>query len=211
MSRSNELDTVWDWRKIHAAWIGLIMILALASLSLCGCSNTDRAKSAENKAAVAQENLFLAQAAKLMRISDYGREAKYGVSLMPLSADQKAVNEILSLQIALAGAGSLTEQKREAFYAAIAKDDLTAQKLLYQAGQIDAAKDKTIAESADKLNMANAKVKTLLEAGAQLQDHVAHIWEIVYALMALGVVVFVLWLIGKFSGEAATVAAKAAI
>ncbi len=197
--------------KIIAAFFALLAFsLVIAFLSgITGCSAIDKAKSAESKAVTAQKNLTLAQAAKLMRISDYGQEAKYGISLMPISPDQKAVDEILSLQIALAGSGGLTEAKREAFFNAIAKDDLKAHRLLYQAGQKDDANNKKIAADTDALAAANVKVNTLLEAGATLEDHVNHLWDIVYALIALGVVVLVLYVIAKCGETAANVAAKA--
>lgn len=182
------------------------LLIVVMTVFLCGCSHLDQIKSKEKAAATAQDTNRKNLDAITARASDYGQEAKYAVSLMPDSPEKKATDEILGLQLQLVGGGNMAQADREAFVTSVIKDNLDAHRQLFEAGKVDADLKTKLAASDKKVIETTSALKSVTEQAASNWDSYSHLWDCVYALIALGVVVMVLWAIAKF-GTAATVAA----
>lgn len=198
----------WELARLIFA-VTLFVLATGIILATCGCaSHMDQALSAEAQYDKAKKNDDLAKAAKLMRLSDYGQEAKYAVSLMPISPERNATSEILSLQIDLAGAGKMSESQRQAFVTALIKDDLKAHRLLYQAGQNDKKIDATIISKDAALAAKDEVIKAVLKTSSTVADEADKWIHYFLWFCAIVFIYFAIRMVLLWSQTAAVVATK---
>lgn len=185
------------------------LVIAILLLCICSCAtHLEKVQSAEQTVSVAKKNDDLAKAALMMRVSDYGQEAQFTASLLPKSAEENAIEEILALQIQLAGKGSLSEQERELFVQKLIRAGSDAQLALANAAVVDDGLQKKVQEKDDQLNKANDKLHKVSEQAATVADE-ADKWlhYFLYVLAAL-FIYFAARLALLWSQTAANVAAK---
>lgn len=186
-----------------------ICIAALWVIALTSCaSHFEKVQSAEKTVSVAKKNDDLAKAALMMRVSDYGQEARFTASLLPKSAEANAIEEILALQIQLAGKGSLSEQERELFVQKLIRAGADAQLALANAATTDASLQKKVQEKDGQLIEANDKLHKVSEQAATVADE-ADKW-IHYFLYFLAILMgyFIARMLLLWSQTAANVATK---
>lgn len=144
--------------------------LLLVVPGVLSCSHISQTKSAEKAVATAKVNADLSHAAVLMRVSDYGQEARYVNGLTPLSKERTSVYQILGLLVQLAGPGKMTEAKRQAFSQKLLAAGKDAQKAIDQATDTDAGLKRAVAEKDAQLAQAQTKLATVAEHSATVAD-----------------------------------------
>lgn len=201
MSRKNECDVSRE--EI------VVIALVLFAIALNACStHTGDVKSAEKSVAVAKKNDDLAKAAVMMRVSDYGQEARYGVSLLPKTSEANAIGEILALQIQLAGKGSLAEQDRELFVQKLIRAGADAQLALANAANTDIKLEKALAEKDAQLVDKSAKLDKVATQAATVADEADKWLHYFFYILIAAFIYFAARLALLWSQTAATVAAK---
>lgn len=183
----------------------IVILLAVAS---CSCSHVATLSSAEKKESAAIGKTDVAWHSLSAKEADYNREIKMVIDLPSSPQTQFVADNLLDLQYQLTGNAPSKIEALQAQVDMLLKDDLQAHVALKNLGNDNNKLLENLNQTTKERDIAVAKVNALANADAFLADKYDKLWDMFYALIALGILALVLRVLYAYGIFGATVASK---
>lgn len=189
--------------------INKIRLLIVASVFiLTGCSHVSQMASAEKKESASISKTDAAWRKLEAREADYNREVKIANELPQSLQTRIVIDSLLDLQYQLTGNAASSQAQLQKQVDALLKDDQAAHDALKKMAKSDQGiileRDKAVIERDKAVAAANA----LAMQAASVWDKYDKLWDMVYAFIALGILVLILRVLYIFGVFGATTASK---
>jgi len=175
---------------------------------LAGCSAFSKQKKLDNRSDAAVVKVDNAYQAKLALIADKQEQIKYDLAQPDFSKTIPVADQLADLTLQLTGPATTSQAVLEKQVQQLLSSARENAQVIAQMSSVIQRANTTVVETKKDRDEIAKERNAYAEANALQADKMSKLWDVVYALIALGLVVFGLWVFEKWGQAAATIAAK---